>query len=164
MSEITRAPTRLASGTAIAAALVTVAATGLYAWAALGASAVGVLLLVAGLGRASAAAVTGGGFGLFVGALAGGLAGAPAPATLLGVATAVFAWDAGGTAVTLGDQLGRESPTRRLEFVHLTGSAGAGLLASGVGYGLYWVTAGGQPVAALVFSLAAAVFLVAALD
>lgn len=164
MSGVTRAPTRLASGAAVAAGLLAVVATGPYSWLALAAGTGGVLLLVGGLVRGTVRVVTTGGFALLVGALAGGLAGAPAPATLLGAATAVLAWDAGGTAVALGEQLGREAPTRRLELVHLGGSVLAGLLASGVGFGLYRVTTGGQPVAALVFSLVAAVLLVAALD
>lgn len=164
MSQIVREPTRVASSAAVAAGLIAVGVSGPYSWLALGAGAAGLLLLGGGLVRGAGASVTTGAAVLGAGALLAGLEGAPAPAVLVGVATSVLAWDAAGTAITLGDQLGRRAPTRRLEAVHLVGSLLVAGLATGVGYGLYRALTGGQPVAALVFSLVAAVLLVAALD
>lgn len=164
MRAVDRSPARLGRGVSIGAALVALLASGLHSWPALAAGTLGLLLLVAGLVRGSDAAVTVGAFGLFAGAIVAGARGAPALPVLVSVTSAVLAWDAGGSAISVGDQLGRDADTRRLEAVHLTASALVGAMTAGVGYGLYRAGAGGRPVAALVLLVVAAVLLVAALD
>ena len=161
---IDRAPTRFSSGAAVCAAFVALVASGLYSWPALAAGALGLGLVVLGLARGSIAPVTTGACCLFVAAILAGVQRAPIAAVLVGVTAAVLAGDAGGTAVSLGRQLGREAETRRLEAVRFAASAAVGLGTAAVGYGLYLVGPGRQPIVALVCSLLAAVLLVQALE
>jgi hypothetical protein len=117
-----------------------------------------------GLVRGMTAGVTVGAFGLFAGAILAGAQSAPVVPVLIGVTFAVLAWDVGGTAISLGQQLGRDADTVRPEAVHMTGSIAVGVVTAGVGFGLYQTGTSEQPVAALVFLVIAAVLLVAALD
>lgn len=56
---------------------------------------------------------------------------------LLVVLLAALAWDAGQRAIDLGDQLGREAGTRRLEYLRAGNSALVGATATAVGYGVF---------------------------
>ena len=107
--------------------------------------------------------VTIGAFGLFVGGIIAGIQSAPVVPVLISVTFSVLAWDVGGSAISIGKQLGRDADTRRIEAVHMTASGAVGMVTAGVGYGLYQTGAGEQSVAALVFLLIAAVLLVEAL-
>lgn len=156
-------PARFSGAVAVGAGLVAVATGGFYSWLALLAGALGLLLLFAGLARAAPLVVSLGAVGLLAGGLAAGVRGAPAWATLASVAATVLAWDVGRTAISVGRQLGRDADTRRLELVHATASGGVAAVTAGVGYGLFRVAAGGQPVTALVLFLLAAVLLVEAI-
>jgi hypothetical protein len=76
----------------------------------------------------------------------------------------VLAWDVGGSAISVGAQLGRDADTVRLEAVHIAASTALGAVVVGVGYGLYRAGPGEQPVVALVLLVVAAVLLVEALS
>ena len=160
MSEFDPAPARLSSALAVLAAGVSVAAVG-AAGAPFGG--LGLLLLTVGVVRGSRRAVTLGAALAVVGVLASGLASASAPRLLVATAAAVLAWDLGEQAINVGEHLGRAARTRRLELVH---AADGGLVAVGgvaVGYGLFLVGSGRQPLPALVVLLAAGLLLAAAL-
>jgi hypothetical protein len=60
--------------------------------------------------------------------------------------------------------VGAEAAAGRAVGVHVGASAVVAVLAGGTGYGLFRLAAGGQPVAALVLLLGAAVLAVRALD
>ncbi|WP_449289598.1 DUF7519 family protein [Natronobacterium lacisalsi] len=79
--------------------------------------------------------------------------------TLVGAVATVLAWDRAQAAIDLGEQLGREARTLRLEAVGLASSLVVGLASATVGYAIYVVGSGGQPVSALVLLLLAAVLL-----
>lgn len=160
---IDRSPVRLGSGTAIALALVAWFAVGIYAVPAFVAGVPGVALLVIGTTRGTHWPVTLGAVLLFASALLAGVWGAPALALLVGTAMSVLAWDTAGTAIDLGEQLGREAATVRVQAAHIGASALVGLVTIGISYGIYRSVAGGQPLAALVFLLLAALLLTEAL-
>ena len=80
-----------------------------------------------------------------------------------GVIATVLAWDFGEQAISVGEQLGREADTTQLEITHAAGSTVVGVGAGALGYGIYLVSSGGQPVPTLVFLLLAAVVLTSAL-
>ncbi|MUW14039.1 hypothetical protein GJ633_04720 [Halorubrum sp. CBA1125] len=144
--------------------MVALGASGFYSWGALVAGTLGLLLLLSGLVRGSNAAVTVGAFGLFLGGVTAGVQSAPTVPVLVSVTFAVLAWDAGGNAISIGRQLGREADTIRIEVTHVAASGLVGVVTVGLGYGLYRTGTGEQPVAALVFSVLAAVLLIEALD
>jgi hypothetical protein len=161
---VDRRPARLSRGLALAAGLVAVATSGAYAPGAIGVGALGLLVLAAGFVRGRDAAVTLGAAGVFAGAVVAGVRGAPAVPVLVAVTASVVAWDAGGTAMDVGRQLGRAADTRRLEAVHAGASLAVGAVTAGVGYAVFRTATGGQPAAALLFALLAAALLVVALD
>ncbi|SEP30646.1 hypothetical protein SAMN04487948_14017 [Halogranum amylolyticum] len=78
---------------------------------------------------------------LFFSVLLGGLVAlGPLSTLLVGAVAALLVWDLGENAVAVGEQLGRNAPTRRLELTHLAASllvggvaVIAGLLVSDVG-------------------------------
>ncbi|WP_436901681.1 DUF7519 family protein [Halovenus halobia] len=153
MNRITRKPTIVSSVAAVAAGAIGLLLSGLY-------SSLGLVAAAGGLLFFGLAAITGirplvtvGALGLFVAAVAAGVRGAP-PLVLLGaVLAAVLAYDFGGTAVDLGEELGREADTRRLEFFRLATSSLAGFGAATASYLVYLVGAGGQPLSAVVLLL-----------
>lgn len=161
MTEVAYGPARLSGGLAVGAGGVAVAAAGTPTAAPLGLA--GVLLVGLGVLRGARAAVTWGALLAFAGVVLAGVGGAPPEALLVGTAAAVLAWDLGEQAVNVGEQLGRTASTRTGELVHAANSTLVAVAGVAVGYGLFLVAAGGQPVSALVVLLAAALALAAAL-
>lgn len=156
-SEVTRRPTTVASGVAAAGALGALVAGGHASATGLAVGLVGALLLAIGLGGGYRAGIDLGCSGLFGCVVLGGLAGAAVEATLLGTVAAVVSWDLAQSALDLGEQLGREARTRRLEAAHAVSSVLVGLSAAVAGYAVYGFAADGQPLAALVLLLVAGV-------
>jgi hypothetical protein len=70
-----------------------------------------------------------GALGLFVAAVSGAFAGAPAPAVFVAMAAAIAVWDVGEFAVTLGAELGQAANTRTVEAVHGLATLCVGALA-----------------------------------
>lgn len=162
MTQIDRSPAVFSGSVAVAAALVALS-PGIYGGAALAAGAVGFVVLLGGVTRGVQPVVTVGATALLVGAILAGLDGAPVEVLLLAVTATVTAWDAGRNAITVGDQLGREAETLRLEAVHLGATAITGTLTASAGYAIYRTVTGGAPVLALLFLVLAAVLLASAL-
>jgi len=161
--EITRQPTK--SGTMIAVVAATVASAfavfgGLSAF---GLAIVGFAIMGFGLLGARRQLLDLGGLVLFGGVALGAIQGAPVLSVLLGTVATVVAWDAGGTAMSMGRQMGRETSTKRAETVHALVGTAVGLVAIAAGYTVFRVASGGQPTAALVLMLLAIVFLVSGL-
>lgn len=154
---IDRSPTHLSGTFALLAGLST-AVLSTYAPVALGAALAGVLVLGLGLGVGRQLPVTVGGGLLAAGVVAAGVSGAPVSVTLLGMTTALLAFDLGTTAVGLGEQLGREAPTAEVELLHAAVSAAVGLGVVVSALTIREVATGGQPVSA-VFGLLVVVLL-----
>jgi hypothetical protein len=138
-------------------------ASGPFDTIALGLCGVGTALVLASFVRGSRAGLTAGCAGLLFGALGAGVQDAPTVVVLFSVTTSVLAWDVGQTAIDIGEQLGRESETRRLELLHLTGSTAVGTATGVVGYLSLQLGTGGQPVSVLLGLLVAALLLLAGL-
>lgn len=102
-------------------------------------------------------------FFLFTGVLLMALSGGAAPLALVGTAATVVALDVGENAIGLGEQLGHEINTARTELYHAGASALVGLLGIVLGYGIYTVAWGGQPILALVVLVFALLFLITGL-
>ena len=164
MRRIDRSPARFSSAVAGGMAIVAVGATGRYSLFAVALGAVGAGLLVVGLARSSRPAISRGVAVVFLATLAAGIEGAPPGVLLVGVTATVLAWDAGTTAVSVGEQLGRDADTVRIEAFHVGASAAVGAVVVATGYLLFSSVAGGAPVSALVLLVVAAVLLVAAVQ
>jgi hypothetical protein len=160
---VDRSPARTSRLLSLVAASVAVGAAALASSTGALVAVGGALLVAVGLVLGSRRFVTGGSFVALLGVLYGGLFAAPPAFLVLGTAAVVLAWDVGEQAINVGEQLGREADTERLELMHAAGSTVVAASASGVGYGVYLLGAGGQPVTALVFLLVAAVALTSAL-
>lgn len=150
----------LATGAAITAAV----AAGAFGVTPLAVGVAGTFVLVIGVARSVGRAVTAGAVLLATAGLVAGVGGAPELAVLGTLAAAVVAWDAGWTAVDLGAQLGEEARIGRALGLHTGLTATVGLLTVLTGVALFNVATGGQPMAALLFLLVAAVLVTVALD
>lgn len=73
--------------------------------------------------------------GVFVAALAAGIAGSPVLVVFGGVAASLLVWDLGEFAVTLGVEIGHLGSTRRGEIVHTVGATVIAALAVAIGTG-----------------------------
>jgi hypothetical protein len=163
VTEIQRSPPPLGSSVALVSATVGLLATALASVGAAGPSALGVLLVVLGLSRASRRLVTLGGVALFVGVLVAGVRGGGPELLLVAALGTVLAWDVGEHAIGIGEQLGRDADSSRAVLVHAATTLLVGAFGAAVCYAAFLVVGGGQPVSALVFLLLGAVALVAAL-
>lgn len=163
MNRITRKPTVVSSVAAVAAGVIGLLLSGLYSSLALFAATGGVIFLGLAAVTGVRPLVTVGGLGIFAAAVAAGVRGAP-PLILLGsVLVAILAYDFGGTAVDLGEELGREADTQRLEILRVATSSLAGFAAATASYLVYLVGASGQPLSAVVLLLIAVFVLFIAL-
>lgn len=160
---VTRRPTVALGTAAVVAAIAVVLAIGPGSVDALAAGSLGAVVLAVGLVRVRRTAIDVGALVLFAAVVATGLEHHAVEPTIVGTIATVMAWDLGHGAVDLGEQLGREARTLRLEAVHVVSSLLVGLVSGTVGYAVYVVGAGGQPVAAVVLSLLAAVLIVVGL-
>ena len=115
MSEITREPSRFGIAVAGGFALLSITAIAVAVPTAAAISGVGLLVLAAGLARASRRLVTNGGGLLLLGVLYAGYTGAPPLPVLLAALLGVLAWAAASNAVSVGQQLGKETDTTRAE-------------------------------------------------
>lgn len=139
MSEITRRPTRLAGAVSLLAAAAAVLTTVPGPAFATGSAALGLGLVGGALAIGSRRLLDIGALAAFVGvaASAGDL---PVTGPLLGTIAVLVSWDVGGVAIKLGAQLGREATTTRLELWSVLSSAGVGMAAAGLAYGVFLVS------------------------
>ncbi|GAA0244689.1 hypothetical protein ACFFQF_04130 [Haladaptatus pallidirubidus] len=162
-AEIDRSPARVSQLLAIIAASVAFGTSAFFGTVGSVGGALGLALVALGVVRGSRRAVTIGSFSLLVGVLDGGVAAAPAELLIPGTMATVLAWDFGEQAINVGEQLGREADTQTLEIMHAAASTVIAISAGGVGYAMYLLGSGGQPMTALVFLLIAALALTSAL-
>lgn len=153
---VTRRPTPVSSAIAVVAAIGAAAIGGSASAAGLAIGLAGVIVLLAGLARGARTGVDLGSLALFLGVVAGGIEGVSVELTLIATVSTVLAWDLGSNAIDLGDQLGREANTSRLETVHAGSSLLVGLATATTGYAVYVFTADEQPASAVALLLVAA--------
>lgn len=160
---VTHAPPPLSVALSLLFGTVALGGVGLASIEGLPFAAVGLLLVAVGLLRGSRSWLSRGTVVAATGVIVAGARGAPPEPLLVGLLGTILAWDVGEHAVGLGEQLGREAETTRVEVAHAAASLTVGAGATVLGYGVYLGATGGQPVAALVFLLIGVTALVAAL-
>ena len=160
MNEIDRSPARTSAGIAVLASGFAIAVVSSPTTTIVGG--IGVLFLLLGVVRGWRRAVTWGAFVVFLGVVYAGLQNAAAEELLLATAGTVIAWDVGEQSINVGHQLGRSARTARGELVHAASSTVIGVITVGLGFVVYTLATGGQPLTALVILLGAAIALVTA--
>jgi len=92
--------------------------------------------------------------------LAGSLSGATPLMLLTSTLALLVAWDTGHHAVTVGEQFGRATATRRGELVHAAGGIIVGAVGAGFAYGIYVFGVGDRPAIAVILLVLGVVGLV----
>jgi hypothetical protein len=159
--ELDQRPTRLGISLSVLFAIVTVLVVAVVPLS-LVPGLLGLILLTSGTVRGTGSLVTVGACGLGIAILVAGLGGTDPVLLLVGTAGTVLAWDAGIQAIDLGTMLGREANTSRALVVHVAASTIIAAMIAGIGYAVFHIVSGGQPVTALVLLLFGALILVAA--
>lgn len=129
---IDRSPARASTWIALTASSVCVLSIALWHWLGLLLTLFGFGCVVFGLVRRSRT-LLGAGVGWFtIAAVFGVVIGVPTELVLVAMVCAVLAWDAGQRALTLGEQLGQEATTTRLEVLHTAASGFVGVVTLGL--------------------------------
>ncbi|WP_254863168.1 DUF7519 family protein [Halovivax gelatinilyticus] len=162
MSRVTRRPTRIAGGVSLVAGLGIVVSTIVEPVPATIVSVVGLALIATALSIGSRRVLDLGAFVGLVGVSIGALS-APVVWPLVGTVSVIVAWDLGGVAIRLGEQLGREAETARLELWYVLSSTAVGAGTAALAYGVYRYTEYGIGLDALVMILLAGVGAILAL-
>lgn len=123
----------------------------------------GIIIFTLGLISSSRQLLSIGTVFLFIGMIAGGIFQTSTEQLLVGMTAVVLSWDTGEHAINIGEQLGRDAKTRRAELSHFANSTLVGIIAVLTGYIIFKIGTGGQPVAALILLLFAAIVLLSVL-
>lgn len=155
-------PPKLSSALVLLAALGVLVITAVSVYT-LTSAVIGVVLLAVSLLRRSANVFTLGTGALFGAVVLAGLLGM-APLFLLTASFLVLiVWDVGQNGFSIANELGRGGTTLRIEIVHAISSIVVFTAGSSVGYAVYLMMTGGQPVLALFALLVGIIALLIAL-
>ena len=159
--EVAHAPPRFSQVVSVVAALVAVVLTAPFAVLAAPFGLGGlVMVAVSVFSKHSRGWLTAGvGMILFGTLITGGYGTLPAELLLVAVGAALVAWDTGQYGIVLGNQLGRQAASQRIQIVHLAGSAIAIGVASAFAYLIFLLSAGGQPAPAVAVAVIGIVLL-----
>ena len=158
---VDRSPARTSAG--VAAVLAAVAALWLPSLAGRALGLAGAALVAVGAVRGRRPWVTAGAVSLLVGVAATGLGTAPVVPLVGATLCTLLAWDAGRYGITVGEQLGHEASTTRLELAHLAATAAVGTAAALAGAATYATLDGGTDPIAVVVLFAGVALLLSAL-
>lgn len=159
--EVVKLPSRTTMVITILAALVGVVTTAPFALLAIPFGFVGLILVAGGIAYAySRAWLTVGIAMTLVGALlSGGYGAIPVELMILGIGATLVSWDVGQYGISVGNQLGRQARTHRLEIVH----AATTTIVLGIfglfAYAVYLLGSPGQPAGAVALALIGVMFL-----
>lgn len=159
--EVEHAPPRLSQVVSVAAALVAVALTAPFAILAAPFGIGGLVMVAVSLfSRYSRGWLTAGvGMILFGSLITGGYGTLPAELLLIAVGAALVAWDTGQNGIVLGEQLGRQALSQRIQLVHLAATSIVVGVASAFAYVVFLLGAGGQPASAVAVAVIGIVLL-----
>ncbi|MFC7142696.1 hypothetical protein ACFQMA_23035 [Halosimplex aquaticum] len=160
--EVTHAPARFSSILSVAAALLAVVVTGLFAPLSAPIGLFGLAGVAAGLFVFESERLTIAGTAIvFVGVVACGFFSSVPEIMLFASLATIVSFDLGSNAFSVGRQLSEQTDTQRGESVHAAATVFVGVVAAGISYGIYLVPAGaGLTIPALALLLLAALFLI----
>lgn len=125
--------------------------------------ALGAVIQTGGLRVRSERIVGAGATALVAGLLVGGVSGTPPELLVIAAATTLVAWDVADNTRSVGEQLGRNARTERLELAHAAASLSVASIAAAAVYTVFRLSGGGAPLVAVVLLLIGATLIVAAL-
>lgn len=159
--EVVHAPSRLSQGVALVAAVVGVALTSPFVLLSVPFAVAGLGLVAGSLVVAQSRGWLAVGTGLILlAAILGGTYGAvPVEFMLVGVSATLLALDVGQYGIGVGQQLGRQTRTRRLEVVHATFTLIALTVVNAVAYAVFLFGGSGRPASAVALSVIGAIAL-----
>jgi len=153
-------PTKLSSVAAVVAGFVAALTSGPFSLLALPLALGGVAMIAGGLfWRTNRTWVTTGTMSLYLAPIIAGALGVAVELLLLSVVSTFLAWNFGQRAIDLGEQVGRHSTTARNEAINISLVTFIGFASAALGYGVYTVSEGSRPVAAVAMLVLAALFL-----
>ncbi|WP_415381908.1 hypothetical protein [Halosimplex sp. TS25] len=159
--EVTHAPARFSSILSVAAALLAVVVTGLFAPLSAPIGLFGLAGVAAGLFVFESERLTIAGTAIvFVGVIACGFFSSVPEIVLFATLATIVSFDLGSNAFSVGRQLSEQTDTQRGESVHAAATIFVGVVAAGIAYGIYLVPSGGLTIPALALLLLAALFLI----
>ncbi|WP_459194074.1 DUF7519 family protein [Halosimplex sp. J119] len=160
--EVTHSPARFSSIVAVAAALVAVLATAVFAPLSAPVGLFGLAGVAAGLFVFESERLTVAGTAIvFVAVVVCGFFADVPEILLLATLATIVSFDLGSNAFSVGRQLSDQTDTQRGESVHAAATVFVGVVAAGVAYGIYLVPAGAAlTIPALALLLLAALFLI----
>jgi len=148
--DVDHSPAKASSYAAVVAALLAGLTSAPFSVVALPLGLGGVVIVAAGLFYTEKRShLTFGAAGLFLSVLASGIQGTQVELLLVSAVLTSLAWGVGQNAMSIGAQLGRHSETWRIEAMHASVVTVVTMMAAAVGYGVFGVASGGQPVAAV---------------
>ena len=157
--EVDHAPSRLSQVLTIVAAIIGVGSTAPFSGFAVPFGLVGLVLLGIGIGKVySSGWVSIGVAMILIGTLISGVYGfVPPELMLLGVSATFVAWDIGQYGLSIGEQLGRQTRSSRLETVHVASTTVFMGVVSVLTYSIYMIGDTGQPAPAVTLALVGAI-------
>lgn len=159
--EVVHAPSRRSQVVALVAAAVGVGLTGPFALLAVPFAVAGLAIVAGSLFVAHSRGWLSVGVGLILlGAIiSGGYGAVPVEFVLVGVSAALLALDVGQYGIGVGEQLGRQAPTRRLEITHATSTVITLTVANALVYAVYLFAGDGRPASAVALSVVGVIVL-----
>lgn len=153
--EIERAPPRLSQGIAIVATIFGTLSTTVFTLFALPFGIAGLAIFAGGLFLThSFTWLTGGVALILLGTIATGAFGAVSPELMLvGVGMVILGWDIGQHALVIGEQLGRNSPSRRNQLAYTATSLALVGLLGVLLFSIFFLAAGGRPSTGVVVTI-----------
>lgn len=159
--EVTHSPARFSGIVAVAAALVAVLATAVFAPLSAPVGLFGLAGVAAGLFVFESERLTIAGTAIvFIAVIVCGFFASVPEVLLLATLATIVSFDLGSNAFSVGRQLSDQTDTQRGESVHAAATIFVGVVAAGVAYGIYLVPSGALTIPALALLLLAALFLI----
>lgn len=158
---VDHAPSRFSRIVALVAAAVGVGLTAPFAALALPFAVAGLAIVAGSLFVAYSRGwlAVGAGLVLLGSIISGGYGAVPVELLLLGVSATLLALDVGQFGIGVGEQLGRQTRTRRLEITHAAFTTIALTVANAFVYAVYLVAGDGRPASAVALALIGAILL-----
>lgn len=154
-----RRPPSLSLAVSLVWLSLSVVITSLFSFESVPLGLVGILIIIGAFFRQSRQLLSIGVALVVVGVIVAGVVSMPIAWTLLAGTVAILGWDAGSTTLSLGEQLGRQAQTHRIEAMHIGSSAAVGFGTVAIAYTVIYTAGGARTVSAILLLVVAVAIL-----